>query len=112
MKTIAFLDQINNGYALLLLGEDEEEAIDVKLYTLAQYIEEPLKEGDVLEIIFSKEREVIFENGRTYLIDSVETCCVLRVLDGKTRNTKYETRNTKHAFIFAPSKINWSKISL
>ena len=59
MKTTAFLDQINNGYALLLLGEDEEEAIDVKLHILAQYIEEPLKEGDVLEIIFSKEWEVI-----------------------------------------------------
>lgn len=59
MKTTAFLDQINNGYALLLLGEDEEETLDVKLSTLAEYISEPVKEGDVLEIILSKEREVI-----------------------------------------------------
>ena len=59
MKTTAFLDQINNGYAFLLLGEDEEEALDVKLSTLAQYISEPVKEGDVLEIIFSKNREVV-----------------------------------------------------
>jgi len=59
MKTTAFLDQINNGYALLLLGENEEETLDVKLSTLAQYISEPVKEGDVLEIIFSKEREVV-----------------------------------------------------
>lgn len=59
MKTTAFLDQINNGYALLLLGEDEEETLDVKLSTLAEYISEPVKEGDVLEIILSEEREVI-----------------------------------------------------
>ncbi len=59
MKTTAFLDQINSGYALLLLGEDEEEAIDVKLSTLAQYIFGDLKEGDVLEIILSEEGEVI-----------------------------------------------------
>ena len=59
MKTTAFLDQINNGYALLLLGEDEEEVLDVKLSNLAQYISETLKEGDVLEIIFSNGQEVI-----------------------------------------------------
>jgi len=59
MRTTAFLDQINNGYALLLLGEDEEETLDVKLSTFAQYISEPLKEGDVLEVILSKNREVI-----------------------------------------------------
>lgn len=59
MKTTAFLDQINNGYALLLLGEDEEETLDVKLSTLAQYISETLKEGDVLEIVLSKDSEVI-----------------------------------------------------
>ena len=69
MKTTAFLEQINNGYALLLLGEDEEEEIDVRLYTLAQYIEEPLKEGDVLEIIFSKEREII---GASKLVEETE----------------------------------------
>ena len=59
MKTTAFLDQINNGYALLLLGDDEEETLDVKLSTLAEYISGPLKEGDVLEIILSKENIVI-----------------------------------------------------
>ena len=59
MKTTAFLDQINNGYAFLLIGEDEEEALDVKLSILAQYISEPLKEGDVLEIILSEEQKVI-----------------------------------------------------
>ena len=55
MKTTAFLDGINNGYALLLLGEDEEETLDVKLSTLAQYISGSLKEGDVLEIILSSQ---------------------------------------------------------
>ena len=59
MKTTAFLDGINNGYALLLLGEDEEETLDVKLSTLAQYISGSLKEGDVLEIILSNEQQVI-----------------------------------------------------
>ena len=69
MKTTAFLDQINNGYALLLLGEDEEETIDVKLSTLDQYISEPLKEGDVLEIILSNGQEVV---GASKLIEETK----------------------------------------
>ncbi|MBC8235631.1 DUF3006 family protein, partial [bacterium] len=69
MKTTAFLDGINNGYALLLLGEDEEETLDVKLSTLAQYISEPLKEGDVLEIILSNEQQVI---GASKLVEETE----------------------------------------
>jgi len=69
MKTTAFLDQINNGYALLLLGEDEEETLDVKLSTLAQYISETLKEGDVLEIVLSNGRELI---GASRLVEETE----------------------------------------
>jgi hypothetical protein len=69
MKTTAFLDGINNGYALLLLGEDEEETLDVKLSTLAQYISETLKEGDVLEIVLSNGRELI---GASRLVEETE----------------------------------------
>jgi len=69
MKTTAFLDGINNGYALLLLGEDEEETLDVKLSTLAQHISGTLKEGNVLEIVLSKDREVI---GASKLVEETE----------------------------------------
>jgi len=60
MKTTAFLDQINNGYALLLYGEKETEQMDVHLETLAKYISEPVKEGDVLEITLSDGNGVIY----------------------------------------------------
>ncbi len=60
MKTTAFLDQINNGYALLLYGEKETEQMDVRLETLAKYIPEPVKEGDVLEITLSDGNEVVY----------------------------------------------------
>ena len=60
MKTIAFLDQINNGYALLLYGEKETEQMDIHLETLAKYVSEPVKEGDVLEITLSDGNGVIY----------------------------------------------------
>jgi len=59
MKTTAFVGPINNGYVLLLLGEDEDEQMDVKLETLAKYMQEPVKEEDFLEIILSSEKEII-----------------------------------------------------
>ena len=59
MKSIGCIDQINNGYALLLYGENEEEEMDIRLETLAKYIPEPIREGDVLEVTFSNENQVI-----------------------------------------------------
>jgi len=55
MKSIGCVDQINNGYALLLYGENEEEEMDIRLETLSKYIPEPIREGDVLEVTFSNE---------------------------------------------------------
>ena len=58
MKSIGCIDQINNGYALLLYGENEREKMDVRLETLARYIPEPIREGDVLEITLSDGNKV------------------------------------------------------
>jgi hypothetical protein len=58
MKSIGCIDQINNGYALLLYGENEREQMDVRLETLAKYIPGPIREGDVLEITLSDGNEV------------------------------------------------------
>lgn len=54
-----FLDAINNGYARLVFEEDTMEQIDVLLITLAKYIPEPLKEGDILELHLSDKQEII-----------------------------------------------------
>jgi len=59
MKTRAFLDAINNGYARMLLSEDGREQMDVLLTTLNEYIESPLQEGDILELTLSEQREVV-----------------------------------------------------
>jgi len=59
MKTMFFLDAINNGYARLVSEEDTMEQMDVLLTTLAKYIPEPLKEGDILELHLSDEHEII-----------------------------------------------------
>jgi len=42
-----------------LYGENEEEEMDIRLETLSKYIPEPIREGDVLEVTFSDEYEVI-----------------------------------------------------
>jgi len=42
-----------------LYGENEEEEMDIRLETLAKYIPEPIREGDVLEVTFSNENQVI-----------------------------------------------------
>jgi len=54
-----FLDAINNGYARLVSEEREMEQMDVLLTTLAKYIPEPLKEGDILELHLSDKQEII-----------------------------------------------------
>lgn len=59
MKTKVFLDAINNGYARLVSEEDAMEQMDVLLTTLAKYIPEPLKEGDILELHLSDKQEII-----------------------------------------------------
>jgi len=59
MKTRAFLDAINNGYARMLIGEDEREQMNFLLAVLNEYIESPLKEGDILELTLSEQREVV-----------------------------------------------------
>ena len=72
IKSTACIDAINNGYARLLYGENEEEEMDIRLQTLAKYIPEPVKEGDVLEITFSDEsmvtnaRKLVEETARRY----------------------------------------------
>ena len=59
MKMKFFLDAINNGYARLVSEENAMEQMDVLLTTLAKYIPEPLKEGDILELHLSDGKEII-----------------------------------------------------
>jgi hypothetical protein len=59
LKTRAFVGPMNNGYARLLIGEKEEERMDVKVDLLTQCLQEPVEEQDILEITLSPEREVI-----------------------------------------------------
>ncbi len=59
MKKKVFLDAVNNGYARLVSEENAMEQMDVLLTTLAKYIPEPLKEGDILELHLSDDKEII-----------------------------------------------------
>ncbi len=59
MKTTAFVGSINKGSARLLISEQADKQIDVKLSTLAEYIKEPIEEEDILEITISKKEDVI-----------------------------------------------------
>ena len=59
MKKKVFLDAVNNGYARLVSEEDAMEQMDVLLTTIAKYIPEPLKEGDILELHLSDNKEII-----------------------------------------------------
>ncbi len=69
MKTRAFLDAINNGYARMLLNEDEREQMDVLLTTLNKYIGETPQEGDVFELTLSDDRKII---GARKLVEETE----------------------------------------
>jgi hypothetical protein len=59
MKKKVFLDAINNGYARLVSEENAMEQMDVLLTTLAKYIPEPPREGDILELHLSDDKEII-----------------------------------------------------
>ena len=59
MKRRAFVGPMNNGYARLLIGEKEEERMDVKIEVLNRCLGEPVQEQDILEVTFSPEKEVI-----------------------------------------------------
>jgi hypothetical protein len=59
MKTRAFVDAMNSGYARLLVGEKEEERMDVKVALLNQCLGEPVEEGEILEITLSEKKELI-----------------------------------------------------
>jgi hypothetical protein len=47
LKTRAFVGSVNNGYVRLLIGEKEEERMDVKVVLLTEYLQEPFKEKDI-----------------------------------------------------------------
>ena len=59
MKKKVFLDAVNNGYARLVFEENAMEQMDFLLTTLGKYIPEPLKEGDILELNLSDDKEII-----------------------------------------------------
>jgi len=59
MKMKFFLDAINNGYARLVSEENAMEQMDVLLTTLAKYIPKLLREGDILELHLSDDKEII-----------------------------------------------------
>lgn len=59
MKTRAFVDGMNIGYARLLIGENEEERMDAKVEILNRCLGEEVKEEDILEITFSPQKEII-----------------------------------------------------
>jgi len=59
LKTRAFVGPVNNGYVRLLLGEKEEERVDVKVALLTEYLQRPVEEEDILEITLSTEGNIV-----------------------------------------------------
>ena len=59
MKIRAFVGPVNNGYVRLLLGEKEEERMDVKVGLLTECLQEPVEEEDILEITLSPEGNIV-----------------------------------------------------
>ena len=59
MKRTAFVDSINNAWAVLTFGEMQDEIMDVHLGTLYQYITGEIRPGEFLEITFSSDGETI-----------------------------------------------------
>jgi hypothetical protein len=59
MKKMAFVDSINNGWALLTFGEMQEEMMDVRLGTLYQYIDADICEDDFLEVTLASDQQTI-----------------------------------------------------
>jgi hypothetical protein len=70
MKKVGFVDSINNDWALLVFGEMEEEAIDVRLATLYQYIAGEIREEDFLEITLAADYKTII--GARMLVEETQ----------------------------------------
>ena len=59
MKKMALVDEINNAWAVLVLGENEEEEMDVHLGTLYQFIKSEIQEDEFLEVLFADDQKTI-----------------------------------------------------